>query len=142
MFPRFGVFSGSLSSLVDGFIRGRDHRTTHFHHGFASGDVWRSLNKVKSSFVIIRNTWNIRTRINLFQDRKMIQESVGSNQTYWWLNVGDFNVGNGDFGDIRTVINVVQKIRAVKVNKLMFPKVTICPNGMHSIKKLTKEYKD
>ena len=24
----------------------------------------------------------------------------------------------------------------------MFPKVTICPNGMHSIKKLTKEYKD
>ena len=25
---------------------------------------------------------------------------------------------------------------------LEFPKVTICPNGMHSIEKLTKEYKD
>ena len=29
-----------------------------------------------------------------------------------------------------------------EVSRLEFPKITICPNGMHSIEKLTREYKD
>ena len=78
-----------------------------------------------------------------------ISPSVSYFRSFLWLMI----VASGWIYSTKVIIENYQKFKTYPYenkpttnledkSNLEFPKVTICPNGMHSIEKLTREYKD